>query len=79
MISLVDGGQLRVTAAHPLATPNGYQPAGEMRSGAILIGCNGTRTIATITVVQKRIAVYDLSVEPNPELFLLTESLYTIS
>lgn len=55
-----------VTASHPLATPDGWRPAGELRVGDKLSTRDGPSRVLDRREVRGRVRVYDLTVEPHP-------------
>lgn len=69
VIPLADGGDLRVTAAHPVATPDGWVPAGKLEDGSMLVTAAGKSAVGTIRRESKSTRVFDLAVEPNQNYF----------
>jgi hypothetical protein len=64
-----DGTRLRVTSVHPIATPQGYRPAGQLRQGDVVMARVGALKIDSIEIMEKSVNVYDLSVDPHPNFF----------
>lgn len=69
VLTMDDGTKLRVTSAHPIATPHGFTPAGKLAEGDFVARENDAVTIASVRRVAGKVNVYDLSVEPGNTFF----------
>lgn len=69
LLRFADGSELRVTDQHPLATPEGWSPAGELGLGARVLGEEGPLTLSAVERVAGRVRVHDLSVSPYANFF----------
>jgi len=69
LLRFAEGSELRVTDQHPLATPQGWSPAGELEPGARVLGEDGPLTLEAVERVAGRVGVHDLSVTPYANFF----------
>lgn len=60
-----DGRELRVTGAHPIACESGWRLAKAFSIGDGVETLDGRLEIASITIEQGTVSVYDLTVEPH--------------
>lgn len=61
-ITFTDGSALCATAPHPIATPEGWIPAGQLAAGRMV---DGPKTVASIESIYSPTRVFDLEVEPD--------------
>jgi len=69
MIVLSDGTTLNATAQHPVATENGWKPAGQLETDESVWSRDGWRKVVSVTHPGGLVRVFDLEVEPNPNFF----------
>ncbi len=69
LIVLSDGTTLNATAQHPVATENGWKPAGQLETDESVWSRDGWRKVASVTHRGGLVRVFDLEVEPNPNFF----------
>ncbi len=68
-IILEEKRTLNVTALHPVATENGWKPAGHLETGESVWSRDGWRKVASVTHTGGLVRVFDLEVEPNSNFF----------
>jgi hypothetical protein len=68
-IILEEKRTLNVTALHPVATENGWKPAGQLETGESVWSRDGWRKVASVTHTGGLVRVFDLEVEPNSNFF----------
>jgi len=69
MIVLSDGTTLNATAQHPVATENGWKPAGQLETDESVWSRDGWRKVVSVTHTGGLVRVFDLEVEPNSNFF----------
>jgi hypothetical protein len=68
-LRLADGSSLRVTAAHPLRTRDGWERAGRIGRDRELRTESGWTRVSGVTTRRAAVRTFDLSVSPNPTFF----------
>jgi hypothetical protein len=61
-----DGGELRVSPWHPVASRDGWTPAGQLSPGQEVRTPSGWASISSLQTKWGPVSVYDISVQPYP-------------